>query len=192
MTVTKKITKPTIVVAALLIGILASVSLSIVAESRHRKHHHQSFRAELDGFQEVASVFSNAHGTLIARATADDIDYELTYSGLQSNVTQIHLHFGQSGANGGVVAFLCQTAEFPDPTGRALTCPQSGTLRGTLTAANVIEVEGQAIGAGEFAKLVAALRAGVIYVNVHTTLAAELERGEIRGQIGRTRVDDDD
>jgi hypothetical protein len=173
----------TILAAALVVGILTSVSLSVVAESRNKKQqHHQSVKAELDGFQEVASVYSTASGTFTARLTPHDIVYELTYSGLQSAVTQVHLHLGQAGANGGVIAFLCQTADFTDPTGRAPICPQSGTVVGTLTGANVIEAEEQGIRAGEFDKVVTAMRAGVTYVNVHTTLAAQLERGEIRGQ----------
>ena len=39
---------------------------------------------------------------------------------------------------------------------------------------------GQGIAAGEFAELVAALRAGVTYVNVHSSTFGG---GEIRGQL---------
>ncbi len=48
-------------------------------------------------------------------------------------------------------------------------------------AAHVIGPSGQGISAGEFDEIVAAIRAGVAYVNVHTT---GFPGGEIRGQIG--------
>ncbi len=47
-------------------------------------------------------------------------------------------------------------------------------------ASEVIGPGGQLIGAGEFDELVAAIRAGVAYVNVHTSVVGS---GEIRGQI---------
>jgi hypothetical protein len=84
------------------------------------------------------------------------------------------------GANGGISVFLCQTATNTDPTGLAPTCPQSGSVTGTLTAANVIGPTGQGVAAGEFSELVAAIRGGVAYANVHSSM---FPGGEIRGQI---------
>ena len=92
------------------------------------------------------------------------------------------------------MVFLCQTTFNPDPTGHAPTCPQSGTVTGTLTAANMTALAvAQGIAAGEFAELVRAIRAGVTYANVHsagTGVPANFAGGEIRGQIG-THDDDD-
>ena len=97
--------------------------------------------------------------------------------------------------NGGIVVFLCQTATNPDPTGHAPTCPQSGTVTGTLTAANMTaSAEAQGIAPGEFAELVRAIRAGVTYANVHsagTGVPTNFALGEIRGQIGAPHDDDD-
>jgi hypothetical protein len=95
-------------------------------------------------------------------------------------VRQAHIHLGQKGVNAGVIVFLCQTDTNRDPTMLAPTCPQSGTVSGTLTAANVIGPANQGIAAMEFAELVAAIRAGAVYVNVHT---AGFPGGEIRGQL---------
>ena len=70
-------------------------------------------------------------------------------------------------------------------------CPlTSGTVSGTLTAANVIAVAGQGIDAGAagLAEMIKALRNGAAYANVHTTLRPG---GEIRGPLGKAGDDDE-
>ena len=116
------------------------------------------------------------------RPGRETIQYTETYSGLQGTVTQSHIHVGQLGVNGSIVIFLCQTAANPDPTGLAPECPQEGTVSGTITAANVIagSKARQQLAAGDLAAVVAAIRAGAAYANVHTDVSPG---GEIRGQI---------
>ncbi len=157
-------------------GVSLLVSPSVVAQGT------RTLKANLEPFQEVPSISSVAGGEFRARISGDgtSIEYEETYDGLEGTVTQSHIHVGQMGANGGISVFLCQTATNPDPTGSAPTCPQSGTVTGTLTAANIIGPGGQGIAAGEFAELVDAIRGGVAYANVHST---KFPGGEIRGQI---------
>ena len=143
----------------------------------------RNFKTELESYQEVPSISSPASGDFEARLSRDEatLTYTLTYGGLQGDVRQSHIHFGQHSVNGGIVVFLCQTTTNPDPTGLAPTCPQEGTVEGSLTAANMTGgAAGQGIAAGEFAELVAALRAGVTYVNVHSSTFGG---GEIRGQL---------
>ena len=135
----------------------------------------------LRSFDEVPSISSPARGlfrAFVNRHTGT-IAYRLSYENLQGTVLQAHLHFGQRGVNGGVSVFLCQTMANPDPTGLAPTCPQSGSVSGQLQSANVIGPSTQGIAAGEFEELLAAIRAGAVYVNVHSTA---WPGGEIRGQ----------
>jgi hypothetical protein len=65
------------------------------------------------------------------------------------------------------------------------------TVTGPITAANVINANtaSQQITAGELAEVVAAIRAGFAYVNVHTTPLNP--GGEIRGPIRASRKDQD-
>jgi hypothetical protein len=162
-------------------------------------------RARLSGYEEVhfvttqsggpgtaltsaalrGAVSTRARGTF--RATIDkggqSIRYRLSYSGLEGNVTQAHIHFGQPSTVGGIVVWLCQGSVAAPPAVAALTpaCPQEGTVTGTITPAQVIDVVGQGISAGEFDELVRAIRAGATYANVHS--APNFGAGEIRGQI---------
>ena len=63
-------------------------------------------------------------------------------------------------------------------------CPASASrdnpVAGVATALNVIGPAAQGIAAGELNELIAAIRAGVAYVNVHST---KYPTGEIRAQL---------
>ena len=140
--------------------------------------------ALLTGYEESPSVSTSGRGEFTATIAPDGevIEYTETYSGLQGTVTQSHIHIGQLGVNGSVVIFLCQTAANPDPTGLAPPCPQQGSVSGTITTANVIagSMAPQQLAVGDLAAVIAAIRAGAAYANVHTTPSPG---GEIRGQI---------
>jgi len=138
--------------------------------------------SHLEGLSEVPSVATAATGKFSATIdeTGGNIQYRLAFNGLEGDVRQAHIHFGQRKVNGGVMVYLCQTTFNPDPTGLAPTCPQSGVVNGTLTAANVIGPTGQGVDAGEFAELVAAIKAGAAYANVHST---KFPGGEVRAQL---------
>jgi CHRD domain-containing protein len=140
--------------------------------------------ALLTGYEEVPSVSTTANGEFTATVSPDgsSIAYTETYSGLQAPVTQSHIHVGQLAVNGSVVIFLCQTQANPDPTGLAPTCPQQGTVSGTITSANVIAgaTTTQQLEAKDLGAVLTAIQAGAAYANVHTTVSPG---GEIRGQI---------
>ena len=156
----------------------------------------KNFRTTLQGIEEVPATSTQASGRFLLDISQDgtSMTYTLNYSNLEGEVRQAHIHFAQKGVNGGIVVFLCQTSFNPDPTGHAPTCPQSGTVTGTLTADNMTALAvAQGIAPGEFAELVRAIRAGVTYANVHsagTGVPANFAGGEIRGQIGAHGDDD--
>jgi hypothetical protein len=149
----------------------------------------ETIAASLTGYEEVPSVSTPASGEFKAMVGRNDqsIDYELTYSGLVGTVQQAHIHFAQPGVNGSIVLWLCETATTQHPVValRDVTpeCPQSGTVTGHLTADNVVTAgtASQQILAGELAEVIAAIRAGFAYVNVHATPLNPV--GEIRGQV---------
>jgi hypothetical protein len=147
--------------------------------------------AELTGYEEPPPVSSTGEGEFNARISPDGnaIEYELSYRNLEGTVTQAHIHLGQKSVNGGIAVWLCGTEANPGPTGTPRCPSPSGTVSGTITADKVIGPTGQGLAPGEFAELVRALRAGVMYANVHST---RNPGGEIRGQIraGFERVRD--
>jgi len=152
--------------------------------------HAELIQALLTGFQEVPSVSTVASGKFRGRINPGDqsIDYELTYEGLQGAVTQAHIHIAKTSVNGGIVLWFCGTASNPGPTGTPTCTAGSGIFTGTFTAANVQAITrgnvGQQVSAGQFAKVIAAIRGGVAYANVHTDLSTG---GEIRGQTRASR-----
>lgn len=145
-------------------------------------------RARLTGFQEVfaggGGVSTPGQGTFRAEINEASglITYTLKYSGLTGTVTQSHLHFGQHHTSGGISVWICQTVTNPAPApAGASPVPQcAAEVSGEILAANVIGPAGQGIAAGELAELLAAIKAGTVYVNVHSSL---FPAGEIRGQL---------
>jgi hypothetical protein len=144
-----------------------------------------NFIASLIGFQEVPSISTDVRGVFRARIVGNRaIEYTLSYSNLEANAQQAHIHFGQQDVNGGISVFLCTNLAVPPPPAqRPPRCPlRSGVVTGMLTANDVIGPAGQGIAAGEFAELLRAIRAGMTYANVHSAL---FPTGEIRGQLRR-------
>jgi hypothetical protein len=140
-------------------------------------------RETLTGYEETPLALSTT-GTGQFRAQvnerAQEITYTLSYNGLEGPVTQAHIHFGAVAQTGGISIFLC-TNLGNGPAGTQACPAASGTVTGTLRPGDVIGPAAQGITAGQFAEVVAALKAGLTYVNVHSTL---YPAGEIRAQLG--------
>ncbi len=141
-----------------------------------------SFGAKLRGYEETPAINSSGTGQFSATLASSGFTYTLSYSGLTSTALFAHIHFGQRGVAGGVAAFLCGGG------GKPACPPAGGTVTGTITAADVVAIPTQNLAAGDLASLLKAIRAGVAYVNVHTT---NFPSGEIRGQIRFQEEDED-
>ncbi|HYG61512.1 MAG TPA: CHRD domain-containing protein [Thermoanaerobaculia bacterium] len=138
--------------------------------------------ARLRGFEEVPAISTTGGGRFNATVNAQGtmVNWELNYFNLEAPVTQAHIHFAQRGVNGGVVVFLCSNLDNA-PVGVPGCPPSPGFLSGTFDAADVVAgAAAQGITPGELHSVLRAMRAGMTYVNVHTTL---FPGGEIRGQL---------
>jgi len=142
----------------------------------------------LTGYQEVPALSTSGAGEFHATISDDDhaIRYRLTFSRLETDATQAHIHFENATNNGGIVAFLCTNlGNAPAGTDPPACPPGGGTVSGTLTPADVSAgAAAQGIAAGEFSELVDAIKAGATYVNVHS---ADRPGGEIRAQLELSR-----
>jgi len=183
-------------IAVVSLGVAAGFAVSAVADDDHGGHDRQQrvFRATLSGYSEVPSSLSTpSRGQFYAVLNKEgtELTYWLSYSGFTVTVNQSHIHFGQHHTNGGISLWLCKNAAGQPPAvpsdpvvaGQTPDCQQGGTtspITGTLSAVDVVGPAGQGIALTEFEEILAAMRAGVAYVNVHS---ATFPGGEIRGQI---------
>lgn len=133
---------------------------------------------------------SRAQGQAIFRISSDGatVHFRLIAANID-NVTMAHIHCGLPGANGPISMWLhpvIGTAGAPLPGGSG---PHAGVLAsGTFSPAGVVCPE-MAVGADT--PLLDAMRAGLTYVNVHTSDGVEppntgpgdFPGGEIRGQL---------
>jgi len=146
-----------------------------------RPNEAEKFDTHLRGAQEVPPRETKAKGVAKFKLSKDgtELDFKLTVSNIE-NVAAAHIHCGAVGVNGpvGVTLFL----------GAAASGPVSGVLaRGTITAPD----SPNGCGWLTVADVVAAMRIGNTYVNVHTndgiaptnTGPGDFPGGEIRGQI---------
>lgn len=183
-------------------GVVAALGTSAVADDDHGGHDGKRvFRAQLSSYNEVPSVSSPARGQFYAvlNKEEDELTYWLNFSGLTADVSQAHIHFGQHHTNGGIVVWLCE-GTLQAPAASTPSCgldPRASRVTGVITADEVIGLGvgtlNQGIGLNEFAELVAAMRAGAAYANVHSGAPAPVTTpptpnvgfpgGEIRGQI---------
>jgi hypothetical protein len=136
----------------------------------------EHFSASLGGENEVPPINTAGSGAF-QMEIRDTITFSLTFSGLSSPLSVAHLHFAPTKVSGGVMIFLCGGGGQP-------ACPAatSGTISGTITAANVTGPTSQGITAGNLDSALEAVRAGLAYANMHTT---NFGGGEIRGEVRR-------
>lgn len=170
---------------ALMIGVLAlvlSIPLAGVASAHgttkgtkaatypttHQATYKQIYVAHLSGDQQVPPVSTTAQGVAIFWVSPDgkQLHYYLLVANLK-NAKMAHIHLGNTGQNGPVVAPLFDSMTPVSTTGVLAT--------GMITAS---QLEGPLAG-HPLSDLLAAMATGGAYVNVHTTQHPD---GEIRGQ----------
>ena len=168
------------IVLGVILALLASLVVGGVTSAAPPDS--KNFVAVLSGDEEVPARDSRARGVAIFHfdAASSSISYRLIASNIE-NVVASHIHVAPAGANGAVVAFLA--GPFAPGGGRT-----DGVLAtGTITAANLIGP----LAGHPLSDLLAAMRAGNTYTNVHTndgvdgvnTGPGDFPGGEIRGQI---------
>jgi hypothetical protein len=137
----------------------------------------ERFSASLSGANEVPPINSAGTADFQMSIQPDAISFSLNFSDLSSPLSVAHLHFAPTKVAGGVMIFLCGGGGQP-------ACPAatSGSITGTITAANVTGPTGQGITAGDLDSALEAVRDGLSYANMHTT---NFPGGEIRGEVRR-------
>lgn len=138
-----------------------------------------NFSATMTGAEEVPAVPTTATGTATFTISGTQINYTVNVTNLQNPVVS-HIHIAPMGQNGPVRLNLC---------GTGAPVPACATGNGVLATGS----NGTTVGSPPitFDDLVAAMRAGNAYVNVHTddaqppsnTGPGDMASGEIRGQI---------
>ncbi|MDR6882948.1 hypothetical protein J2X61_004730 [Bacillus sp. 3255] len=130
------------------------------------------FRALLKSRNEVPPVRSAATGDAIFELNNSEtqLRFALIVRNI-SRVTQGHIHLGQAGHNGPVVAFLFGPSKFGISVRR-------GVVRGVLTSQDLVgPLQGKTLQ-----DLINEFETGNAYANVHTI---QNPNGEIRGQVRR-------
>lgn len=123
------------------------------------------FSAPLSGDQEVPPVTTDATGMSSYTISEDDtsIEFDISAEGLSGPATAMHLHMAAAGENGDVVVDVSGSITNGDD--------------GSMTAMGTAD-----LGDG----IADAIRAGDIYLNIHTE---ENPGGEIRGQLAETATE---
>lgn len=165
----------TAVVLSFVCAVAASVaSVPAVAQS--------DFQATLRSYNEVPSINSTARAHLTLSISPDDssISWSMTIVKVPGGITQSHIHFAQTGVNGGIVIFFCSNLGNGPADTQACPTNLPATISGTITAADVLSVTGQGMHAGDLNSVLRAIRAGNAYANIHSVA---FPGGELRGQL---------
>jgi len=160
--------------AAILMALVLALAFSVAAQATP-----MMIEVALSPDLEVPPVTSDASGTAFLSFDPDDpeagIGFEIQLSTITTPLLQAHIHRGGPGENGDIIAVLfefCDLAENGcdgDP----------GEIEITGDDLNLASAATEA-GGNSFADIIAAMRAGDAYINVHTE---GFVSGELRGNI---------
>ncbi len=185
-----------------------TLTVPLVVDSAQHAGTAHNHRTHLSGREEVFTptnpgdptpADSHAQGQAIIQIAEDgnSFDYKLIASNIV-NVVQAHIHCGPAGQNGPIVVWL-----YPSPTSTAALPGPQPRHDGVLAEGTIIEGAANHVrpvaatnpvcvgGLATFDDVLARIRAGQAYVNVHTndgvaptnTGPGDFPGGEIRGQL---------
>eukprot|EP01121_Diplochlamys_sp_Union-15-3_P014574 TRINITY_DN4652_c0_g1_i1.p1 TRINITY_DN4652_c0_g1~~TRINITY_DN4652_c0_g1_i1.p1 ORF type:complete len:156 (-),score=22.72 TRINITY_DN4652_c0_g1_i1:127-594(-) len=146
-----------------------SVLLFVIVSAERRR-----FCTNLTGEEEVPEVVTDTYGhfKIVFNRNYTSADFHLSVKNGRL-VTQAHLHCAPEGVNGPIIVFL-----FPLlPEGMNVN---GDFVSGTLHSNSVRTLDPPSACGNTLPALVASIRAGNVYVNVHTV---QHPSGEIRGQL---------
>jgi len=163
----------------------SAVLIAATAAAAVNGNQFRRIREFLNGHKEVPVVSTTGKGSFSATINKEgtQIEYKLRYSGLEGTVTQAHIHVGPQQNTGGISVWLCSNLASPPTPAGVQACPTDaagGEVDGVITAVDVVGPTAQGFDPGEFEQLLDAIRAGLTYVNVHSS---KFPGGEIRSQI---------
>ena len=182
-----------------------SITLPVEITSAQHAGQPHNHAVHLSGDQEVFSgspspADSHAQGQAIFHIAPDQqsFDYKLIVANIE-NVVQAHIHCGPAGVSGPIIVWLhpdpSSTAALQGPTGRHDGVLVEGTVNNTVEpplSNHVTPTTSPACpgGVASFADVLARIREGNAYVNVHTNNGVapnnegpgDFIGGEVRGQ----------
>jgi len=173
-------------VAVLLAGAGVRGAARVSDDDHDDKNKGQEFSARLSGSEEVPPVVTDTTGKaeIVFNADQTKLEFELSVrKGVR--VTQSHIHCAPKGVNGPIVVFL---AGFHN---RGWDVDGRWVQNATATDANVIPPPAGStcpVPLNNLSDLMAAIRGGNAYVNVHSVAHPG---GEARGQLHGDDEDDD-
>lgn len=131
----------------------------------------ERFTATLNGSSESPPRTTNATGNAsFTNEGSSGMDFELNVQNM-TNVTAAHIHLGAAGTNGGIIVPLFGTQT-------PLASVNGRLSAGTITQSTIVGIGTNPPISTD--SLLALMRSGNAYVNVHSTT---FPAGEIRGQI---------
>lgn len=163
--------------------IIVAVATAAPALAADQRGHGHTFKIELSGAQEDPTVITSGRGDAVLRIQGSTVAYDVRYRNLESDIEQAHIHIGDDDNTGGIAVFLCSDLTTPAPPAGTPACPPApGRLTGVIDAGDVLGPVAQGVPVGSIDDLIRAIRAGLVYVNIHTVVSPA---GEIRGDIKR-------
>ncbi len=133
----------------------------------------EKYVAQLSAANEVPANASSASGRVVFIVSRDGsyAEYSEQVTGLSAGITGVHFHRAAAGVNGPIVL----SAFFDDATGAARNSLVPGT-----SELEIKQDISRRVTKAQLDAIIADLRAGNIYANVHTS---NRPGGEIRGQM---------